>query len=90
MTSSQIAKIYTIYYPLWIYDLINNQKCTYEWLNICDYKFINASGRDEQDFNLKGNPFITDAIKKNKKELGLDILKNGMYFPFFCIESENK
>ena len=87
---NQAYNAYYYHYLNCIYQLINNYHWSYLWidLNHSDYLYKNCSGKRYKEFFTQ-NSYLNDC-KNNKKQLGLDILKNGMYFPFFGLSLEQK
>lgn len=80
--------IYNYYYLQLVHEIVNKLNCPYKWMNLYEWKKffpffvlnekrIESSMKEDHD-----NAYLTRTLK-DETYLGKDILKNGMYFPFF-------
>ncbi|MFW6007781.1 MAG: hypothetical protein ACOCP8_00840 [archaeon] len=92
MNYEKICKFYNEYFINWnlkiFYKIIGEN---IKWMNIND---ININDKTLDQWNDKDDKFVYDIwldnMKDNKMELGLDILKNGTYWPFTISDNNNK
>ena len=87
--SKQSFFCYYYFYMQLLYFLIHYAGCSYKWINLTSENYFierNLSNEVLKDFaGANPNPYI---CKQDTKSLGLDILKNGMYFPFCEFNNE--
>lgn len=81
------------YYKAYIYNIhtfITKYKLHYEWLDLNNEFYLGVSNQQYYEFlNSFHNPWL-DKYGKNQRGLGQDILKNGMFTPFFYTIRDNK
>lgn len=77
---NRLSKLYNVYFLNDIKKLIKNYNCSYKFLSITDYAFLNHSGLPYKSFTY--NEYLKES-QNDKTLLAKDILKNGMFFPFF-------
>ena len=91
-TPYQVYQAYYYYYARWIWQLINLRGCSYQWLNINDYEFnrdeISCKSSIDWSVSTTYNSYL-QMYENVKIELGKDIIKNGMYFPFIIATDTN-
>jgi len=83
-----LDKLYNYYYMLILYKMINEHGFSYEFKDVYENFYSSSDYR----FNEYGCDLINPYLKKYRSkeiELGKDILKNGMYTPFFISNSEH-
>lgn len=82
--------LYNYYYPQILHYMINIFNCNYEWSSLNQWDFKSVFWEKEQIFVKQANNFLIDW-ENNKSKLALNILNNGLYFPFFYrINSKTK
>ena len=81
------------YYKAYIYNihtLINKYSLHYEWLDLNNKFYLGVSNQQYYEYlNSFHNPWL-NKYQKNQKNLGADILENGMFTPFFYTVREGK
>ena len=84
-TPYQIYQTYYYYYARWIWQLINYRGCSYKWINVNDYNFnleeVSKKSCTDWSTAVIQNEYL-QLYQESKIELGRDIIKNGLYFPF--------
>lgn len=75
-----------IFYNQYIQNLIDSP-FEFIWLHPKEIKLINDKNRTWESIRIK-DPYI-DKYVENKKELGLDILNNGTYWPLSVYKENN-
>lgn len=81
-------KLYKIYITN-IYLLLKTYNFHYNWFDIDKEKFYSYYGNPQDFSNDRSNKTLL-KYKDNKIGLAKELLKNGMYFPFFYFTYQNK
>lgn len=89
MTIFEKAKIiYNTYYLYQIYILIHKYNCTWEFVDMSQYEFINTTKISHTEFNCY-NKFLQD-YKDEKIKLAEDLIENGMLLPLYGTKDNNQ
>lgn len=76
-------------YMLFLHRCFHIEHWEYKWINLLENKFECPIQVDPSMFINLNNSFLDEA-NNNKKLLGLNILENGMYFPFISLKDKEK
>lgn len=87
--------IYNYYYLQMVHEIVNKLPCSYKWINLHEWKEKFPSFVLDEERLISsmqgdsGNAYLERTLA-NRPTLGRDILRNGMYFPFFYQRQGNK
>ena len=87
-----MENIYNYYYLYNIYTLINNYHIEWKFINLNDSLITSILDVSESNFSETKNHINKYLIeyKNNTSKLAEDIIKNGMFFPFFGTSFKEK